>query len=178
MTPRVTEVLQPFTSYHKVPANILQKACIRGTAVHAICAAIAKGAWVTMDEIQEEYQGYIKSFELWRQAFVKRFLVVELRYSNNDYNGQLDFVVADKNDRPHLVDLKTSAKPQKTYPVQMGAYKTLLTHHNINVDSAILVYLDKDGDEPVLHTIHNLEDEQNVFTAALTCYKYFNAPSN
>lgn len=173
--PRVTEVLRPFSNFQHVPEKILKNAAARGTSVHALCAAIAKGAWLPETMIQDECKGYVKSFNAWRQEFVQDFLVIENRYTDEDkgYTGQVDFVVTGKDTKTYLVDLKTSARPQKTYSVQMGAYQGLLLTKNISIHAAVLVYLDKDGEEAKTNVIENLQEESHVFMCALDCYKYF-----
>ncbi len=170
--PRVTEVLKPFTTYQNVPPNILENACVRGTTVHSLCGALAKGAWLDLGTIDEDYVGYIKSFLAWF-VHVDEVLVVEKRYSNQIYTGQIDFICKMKDGRTALVDLKTSSKPQKTYPLQMCAYKNLLSHHNVEVDCAIIVYLDRSAKDPTLDTIEFFEEYNSVWQAALTCWQYF-----
>ena len=174
--PRVTEVLRPFTNYDKVPTQILHKAAIRGTSVHAICAALAKGAFVTEGMIGEELLGYVQSFQKWCEFQVKSFLVIEKRYSDDEkgYTGQLDFVILAKDDKLYLADLKTSSRPQKTYPIQMAAYEYLIQKNKIQVEGAMLVYLHKDGEFPDIHLIDDLTREREVFFSALDCYHYFN----
>lgn len=175
-TPRVTEILKYFTSYDSVPKDILEKAASRGTTVHAICAGIAKGAWIPEGMIAEELQGYVRSFNAWAKAQVKEFVIIEERYNHTDlnYNGQLDFVVVGTDGESYLVDLKTSAKPQKTYPVQMAAYNELLLNHGIKVKGAMLVYLPKTGEFPNIDYIEDFEEHFYTFQCALSCWKYFN----
>ena len=174
--PRVTEILKPFTSYEHVPPTILARAAARGTTVHALCAGIAKGAWIPDGMIGEEYIGYINSFKKWAEAQVKEFIIVERRYThdNEEFSGQVDFVVIGTDGELYLVDLKTSARPQKTYPVQMAAYDHLLKNQKINVKAALLVYLDKDGEFPEIHYLDTLTEELDVFLSALECWHYFN----
>lgn len=174
--PRVTEVLKPFTNYDKVPQKILSNAATRGTSVHATCAGIAKGAWIPETMIDPEYLGYVKSFKLWMEAQVKDFHIIEKRYSCNNmkYSGQVDFVIKGNDEKWYLVDLKTSARPQKTYPLQMAAYEKLLQGAGITVSGAMLVYLDKDGEFPDIHLIEEFTHEFHVFQCALDCYHYFN----
>lgn len=174
--PRVTEVLRPFTNFTGVSQVVLDRAAARGTTVHALCAGIAKDVWVPDSMIQEELVGYVNSFRQWVAAQVEKFIVIEKRYidENFGYTGQLDFVVLGKDKKIYLVDIKTSARPQKTYPVQMAAYKQLLAKHNVPIEGVMLVYLDKDGDFPNISTYDNLEEEWAVFRGALDCWKYFN----
>lgn len=173
--PRVTEILKPFTSYEQVPKDILERAAARGTSVHALCAGIAKGNWIPDGMIGDELLGYVRSFRKWHEAQVNQFIIIEKRYTdcNEQYSGQLDFVVEATDGKFYLVDLKTSARPQKTYPVQMAAYATLLKQNKIHVEGAMLVYLDKAGEFPDIDLIGDMTKEFSVFTSALHCYRYF-----
>lgn len=174
--PRVTEVLRAYTGFDYVPREKLEKAAERGTSVHALCAGIAKGAWIPDEMIDEELIGYVNSFKKWAAAQVSKFIVIEKRYVDDErqYSGQLDYVILGSDDQLYLVDLKTSAKPQKTYPVQMAAYDNLLRNNKIHVKGAMLVYLDKDGEFPNIHFIEDLKEESRVFFSALDCWHYFN----
>jgi hypothetical protein len=174
--PRVTEILKYYSSYEKVPHDILERAAARGSSVHALCAGIAHGNWIPETMINEELKGYVQSFTKWSATQVSKFLVIEKRYTDNElqYSGQVDFVVLGSDDNLYLIDLKTSARPQKTYPVQMAAYQHLLRVHKVPVKAAILVYLDKDGEFPEVHLMEDLWEELSVFISALHCYNYFN----
>jgi len=174
--PRVTEVLKAFTSYDQVPRDILNRAAAKGTSVHALCAAIAKGEWIPEGMIDEELRGYVRSFKKWADEYVEKFLIIEKRFSDEglQFSGQLDFVILDKAGELYLVDLKTSSRPQKTYPVQMAAYDYLLKNNHVTVKGAVLVYLDKEGELPKIHLIEDMSEEFHVFDSALYCWHYFN----
>lgn len=174
--PRVTEILRAYTSYDQVPADILQRAAARGTTVHALCAGIAKGNWIPDGMIEEELLGYVSSFKQWSAAQVAKFVIIEKRYMDDDlkYSGQLDFVVEGTDGKLYLVDLKTSARPQKTYPVQMAAYDHLLRKQGVTVHGAMIVYLSKTGEFPDIHFIEDMKPEFAVFVSALYCWHYFN----
>ncbi len=178
--PRVTEILRPYTGYDQVPKDILERAAARGTSVHALCAGIAKGNWIPDGMIGDELIGYVRSFRLWQEAQVKEFVIIEKRYTDweNRYSGQLDFVVKCNDDKYYLVDLKTSAKPQKTYPVQMAAYDGLLAQNGIKVEGAMLVYLNKDGEFPNIDFIEDMTEQFDVFLCAVKCYEYFKIRKN
>jgi hypothetical protein len=173
--PRVTEILKYFTTYDSVPKEIMAKASIRGTKVHAICAGLAKGAWIPDSMIPEDLQGYVNSFKLWSDAQVTQYEIVEQRYVHKGYRftGQLDFVITANDGKRYLVDLKTSAKPQKTYPIQMAAYKILLANVGIYIEGAMLVYLNKDGEFPEIQLLDKMHEEMAVFMSALDCWQYF-----
>lgn len=174
--PRVTEILKPFSGIEYVKPDVLKNAAARGTQVHSYCAAIAKDAWLPESMIDEELKGYVQSFRLWKDAQVKKILLVEKRFQDehNGFTGQLDFVILGADDELYLVDLKTSARPQKTYPVQMAAYKHLLELNKVRIKAALLVYLDKAGELPDVARYDELDDETQVFFSALDCYNFFN----
>ncbi len=174
-TPRVTEILNYFTSYDKVPRDILKNAAARGTAVHALCAGIAKGNWIPETMINEEHLPYVKSFKLWHEAQIQEYKIIEQRYTHPDLNfsGQMDFVAVGNNGETYLIDLKTSAAPQKTYPLQMAAYDSLLRSHGITVKGAMIVYLSKKAEFPEIHYLEGMEEEFHVFLSALDCWNYF-----
>lgn len=173
--PRVTEILKPFTGIEFVPKDILANSAARGTKVHGYCAGIARGAWVPHSSIDDALLGYVKSFERWADAQVKNFQIIETRYEHEDlgYTGQVDFVVTGFDEHLYLVDIKTSAKPRKTYPLQLAAYQMLLAWHDIIVQGAMLVFLQQNGDLPEIALYDDLMEQREVFQGALKCHKYF-----
>lgn len=173
--PRVTEVLSTFSNFRHVPAKVLDKAAERGTAVHALCSGVAKGAWIPSEMVDENLRGYYESFLLWKDAQVKDFRIVEKRYSSElGYTGQIDAVIEAKDGKLYLIDYKTSERHQPTYPIQMAAYDQLLREEWARVDGAMLVYLSKAGEFPDIHVMHEFATERDVWFSALTCWKYFN----
>lgn len=173
--PRVTEILKPFTGIDYIPKDVLAKAAERGTSVHALCAGIAKGAWIPDGMIGENLLGYVNSFKKWKDAQVDKFIAIETRYNDDDlcFTGQIDFLILGKDGNLYLVDLKTGEVHQKTYPIQMAAYEYLLEKHKIKVKGAMLVYLDKEGEFPDIQYLEDLQEERAVFIGGLTCWHYF-----
>src|SRR5690606_247182 len=102
--------------------------------------------------------------------------IIETRMQDESlgYTGQIDMVIQATDDDLYLVDLKTSAKSQKTYPVQMAAYQHLLRGEGVEVKGAMLVYLDKSGEFPEIDLYYDLSKEFAVFQHALQCWQYFN----
>lgn len=173
--PRVTEVLRSFTSYDNVPREILDRAAARGTTVHALCAGIAKGHWIPDGMIDPELIGYVQSFRKWADQQVNKFVIIEKRFTDEElkYTGQLDYVILGTDNELYLVDIKTSSRPQKTYPVQMAAYDLLLKNNLVTVKGAILIYLDKEGEFPEINLIEDMSEEAHIFMSALNCWHYF-----
>lgn len=173
--PRVTEILRPYVDYSTVPPEVLKNAAERGKKVHSLCAEIAKEQWIPDNVIDESLVGYVKSFRQWKDSFVGGFDVIEKRYAHTDlvYSGQVDFVLQDKTGAKYLVDLKTSARSQKTYALQLAAYRNLLDFHGLPVVGCILVYLEKGGNVPKVDVMTNSDRELGVFISALNCWHYF-----
>lgn len=178
--PRVTEILQNYTGYEFVPKNVLENAANRGTAVHAICAGIARGAFIPEAMIAEEYAGYVDSFRKWQIANVKAFEIIEKRYHDEErgFTGQVDFVVVCNDEKRYLVDIKTTAKPYRTHNVQLGAYTLLLNSAGVAIDGCMLVYLDRTADFPNVVVLESTDKEKHIFQCALECYKYFHGKRN
>lgn len=174
--PRVTEILRYFTGYEHVPAQVLDRAAARGSSVHAICAGIAKGAWIPDGMIDENLLGYVNSFRDWEKKTVQQFSIVEKRFFDDEkkFSGQIDMVIRGLDGLCWLVDLKTSKVPHKTHPVQMAAYKELLKKSGTEIVGAQLVYLNADGTPPHVVTLNNLDEARRTFEAALFCWNYFN----
>lgn len=174
--PRVTEILKAYSPYTGVPPMILERAAARGTKVHKLCETIADGGWMPDAMISDECRPYVDSFRQWVAKEVKEYLVIEKRMQDDElgYTGQIDFVIRGNDDEVYLADLKTSYKPQKTYPIQMSAYENLLRREGINVKSALLVYLSKEGKYPVIDTVDDFPAKFKIFTNALENYYYFN----
>lgn len=174
--PRVTQILSYYTNYHQLPPEILKKASTRGSAVHGLCEGIAKGQWIPESMIDEELKGYVESFRKWSAAQVKEFYIIERRYTHDGlgYTGQVDMVIRGTDGKLYLTDLKTTASPMKTHPVQMAAYQELLKANGIETVGVMLVYLNKDGGFPEIDLFHELHKEFGVFLSARECWYYFN----
>jgi len=173
--PRVTDILKPFTSYDSVPKDILRRAADRGTRVHGICAGLSKNAWIPENMIDEDLRPYIESYKQWHEAQVESYEIIEERYHSDDleYTGQIDSVIMAKDGKRYLVDYKTSVSKQKTYPLQMAAYRNLLEETGIQLHGSMLVYLSRNGDFPNIDTAYDHKEYFKIFTSALDCYNYF-----
>ena len=174
--PRVTEVLRYYTNYDQVPGYVLENAAARGTRVHALCASLCEGAWIPDGMVGQEDLGYVLSFRDWLDSEPKKFIFVEKRFTHPryGYSGGIDSLIKLPTGDEYIVDLKTSSAPQKTYPLQMAAYKELLESNGHQVKGALLVYLSKTGKAPKIVVYENLEEEKWIFLQALDVYNYFN----
>jgi CRISPR/Cas system-associated exonuclease Cas4 (RecB family) len=172
---RVTTISSLFTDFSSIPADVLAAAAERGTDVHLLCTALAKGLLVS--RCPDVYQGYLDSFEAWFEFNVEEVLECENRRHCEKHmiTGQMDFVARLK-DRPGitLIDIKTSSRRYVSWDVQMGGYAYLLRESSpkIAIDNAVLVRLKEDGGKPIVNAVDDLDKAERVFFHALECYNY------
>ncbi len=74
--PTVTEVIEPWVDFSRIPAAKLQAAQERGTAVHEVCTLYARGIWPA---VAPEYAGYFDSFRRWYDKVVDELILAEER---------------------------------------------------------------------------------------------------
>ncbi len=162
---RVTEVLYVFSGLSSIPYEILEKAKIRGTAIHSYCDAIIDA--MEVPNIEPEWQGYIDSFHKWETR--KKFLTKPPRLYCDKYMicGEVDGLFKDGNDVV-LFDFKTPAKESHTWQLQMSAYHYLCNVNGIKVDRIQIVKLDKMGNNPMIL------DYEIDFESYLDCLQVYN----
>lgn len=160
---RVTEMLYPFSKMQFIDEIVLENAAARGTRVHAICEGIITGVgeW----DVEPALQGYVDSFKLWWELghkvveIEKRFYCDELMIT-----GQVDLLLQEDNELV-VCDLKTSAQPSKTWPVQGSAYAYLAKASKIK-----FIKLDRNGKPP---KIYDYPVDIPFVKKCLEVYKYF-----
>ena len=172
--PSVTEGLRPFQDFSRVSPERLEAAAARGSGVHQVCAAIAKGLWWA-SEIPEDQRGYVKSFEKWMDAAVAQVLLVEQRLdcACYGYTGQPDLVVMFKgDDGATVVDLKSPVIEGPTWKGQLAAYNHLVQCNGQAVQRQGALMLSPKGKMANLKEYHSKEDF-SAFLSALTAFRYF-----
>lgn len=151
MYARVSEILQPHTSFGHIDAAVLANKCRIGTEVHQAIA----------DDINEDFPCltsdclfYFQSYEKWKDSLKPVFIQSEQRYFSETgmFTGQIDALVQLNGDKklPSLVDFKTSVTESKeTWPMQAHLYADLLAKNNQLVNPTyIFVKLSKTGGFP------------------------------
>ena len=170
--PSVTQVIGVYADFSRVPADVLDAACARGTEVHRLCAAIAAGAWVP--GAPEDLAGYVQSFRRWFD-FVEQVHVLEERFTDHrfGFTGQPDLIVTMRGDSaPSLVDLKTPATSQRAWRVQLAAYRHLARLAGFPVERTFSLRLKRDGGPAIVDEYRNSATDFAAFSAALTAYRY------
>jgi hypothetical protein len=165
---RVTEVLKPFSGLNKVNPEIVANAGRRGTLVHDACEAIVKG--IGLWDVSDEIKGYIESFEKWWSkghkvlALERRFWCSELMIT-----GQVDMII--ESERGAIIlDLKTSYKESKTWPLQGSAYAYMAKKSGFDITGIHFLHLNKFGKDPKLYIY---DDQFELFKKCLDIVKYF-----
>lgn len=173
---RVTQVLGPFSGYQNVPKDILEKACIRGSKVHAAIDAYLNslGMWI------EEERGYIDSFMQWWNP---KWEIIpnpgRLYCKDLMITGECDLLIRNEEGMICLIDFKTSSKEGSTWGPQGGAYYHLICKNtDIIPDYIMFVHLKKDGRSPKIYN-YEIEVSLDEFLALHKIYlKYFKNKNN
>ncbi len=173
--PSVTQALSPFADFSHVPADRLEYAAARGTKVHEICARVALGEYVI--DLDPETSGYTSSFMAWWGRCVAEAILVEERLVDEalGFHGQLDLVVRLKHGENALVDLKTPVTNQRSWKLQIAAYRHLCELAGHKIDKAGTLQLSPDGKTARMRWAEDSAKDFNVFLSALNCYRYFNS---
>ena len=170
---RVTTVLYPFSGLHKLDVEIVRRAAHRGSIVHQACDCIISD--LPLDEIDESYKGYLKSFMLWHEN--RNFLHKPERWYDDELmiTGECDGLY-EKDGEITLFDLKTPLREGSTWGMQGAAYAYLAKQSGTKVDKVEFIRLKKDGSYPSIYIYPLMLDD---FLTCLTVYrKYFkNTPS-
>jgi hypothetical protein len=144
--PTVTEVLKLFVDFSRIPENVLNLAAARGTLVHGVCCAHALGVpW--LQEVPEEYSGYIESFKRWFSLQVVEVVLAEKRlyHPTYKYSGKLDLIVTMKTEGLVLVDLKTPVALNKIWRWQIAGYVDLAWANKYKVKKGGTLQLSPEG---------------------------------
>ena len=169
---RVSDILYPFSGLQHIDPDILMNAANRGTRVHKICEAIASG--LGEFDMDAEVMGYVSSFKKW-WGDGREIVAMEKRFfcETHELTGQCDFIIKEGDDLI-IVDLKTSAKPSKTWRLQGSAYSYLAKKDGYDINKIQFIHLNRDGDEPA---VIEYEEDWDFFLSCLKVYNFFYKPT-
>lgn len=147
---RVSDILKPFVDFGHIPQEVLQRKAALGTAVHQAIHQEIQGEFPVVSFKQ---QGYIQSFDKWRNALAPEFIESEMRYycDQKMVTGCIDALIKLKGEeKAVLVDFKTSVQESPiTWPMQAHLYHYLLKASGKDVASRFLfIKLDQFGGVP------------------------------
>ena len=173
--PSVTEVLQPWSSFHTIPKEVLHMASVRGDAVHLYVGNIARGMPVM--GVPPEYAGYVESGRLWLDQMVVEVEAVEERLVDSDFqfHGQPDLIAILKDRKRILGDWKTGAIEQKTWPLQNAGYEILCDKRGIKIDRYGAIQLFRDGKIGKFLEYGSFITDRSLFLQAVNLWRYFHS---
>ncbi len=168
--PSVTQVLVPYID----TTHFTDECRYRGTAVHAACLADLQGLWYP--PLNEEYQGYLVSWKQWADKSIQRVILVETRLYDHKWrvSGRPDLIAELKDGQVFLIDLKTSLAAQKSWPLQIAAYRHLAqTDKGIITVGGMTLRLKPDGSGCLPDNFKDYVRHLNIFLGILNAYHYF-----
>lgn len=169
----VTTVLHPFADFSAVPPHRLALAAERGTAVHAACAAYARGLPVLLPEGAALFY---ESFRKWFNRYVSRALFVEAEFTDpRTYRiiGHPDLVCELVDGRVVVVDYKTPATESRLWRAQLAAYCYLVAPILGRIPEGMALMLSGTGAPAKAKHYQYQAEDFAAFVAALTAYRYF-----
>ena len=171
----VTTVLKAYQDFSAIPVDILQAAALRGSAVHAACAAYTQGLFVP--PMPEEYRGYYQSFKGWFDQYIDHPIFVEKRLEDTKFRftGIVDLVAVMIDRRHVVVDYKTPVTQSPWWAGQIAAYRHLVKLVIPDVEFACYSLMLRGNGRPARAVEYQRSDRDfAAFLSALNAYRYFN----
>ena len=173
---RVTEVLSDYFDASMIDPAVLQAAAERGTLVHDICAGILQGFFPP--EIQEEAKGYVDSFLIFKEKYIRDVIAVEAEVVHPawPFVGHVDFAGYLTTEKDAVIlDWKTPATSSRTWSGQLAGYleaarKTFPQH---NFGKAGTLQLSQEGKIPKMVWLDNPAMAFHAFICKLQADIYF-----
>jgi len=161
--PRVTQIISPYSGYSKVPRNYLEAACERGTAIHKACEAYLRGEKC---DIKTEWGHYLMSFVVFAPLITKiHSTETSLQDDTLKYRGTYDLLAEIQGySGLTLVDFKTSYAPQKTWHLQLSAYKNLIELTGAEVSHVLVLHLQRNGAPAKVIEFENIKESFDEFS--------------
>jgi len=175
--PSVTQIISPYVDFSAIRPDVLERACERGTIAHDAAAEYLRGGFPVFPK---EYCGYFDSFQRWADDMILDCILIEKRIADpsRGYTGQVDLVARLKGDGGlTLIDWKTSAVGQKSWRVQLAAYRTLVVGEGSPVDRMMSVRLKKDGKGAIVDEYTTYARDMGIFNGLLNSWNYFKPAS-
>lgn len=177
MFPSVTTILAPYSGIAEIKKrypDIIARAAERGTAVHKYCEDAAN--FLFPAALPENWQGYGESFLKWL-AQVDEVIRTETRFFDYDmkFCGQFDIICRMKGDKHlSLWDYKSSEVKDKTWPLQIAAYRHLARREGLETKRGGMIRLRRSGRPPLIDEYTATERRDwNLFVSALNIHLNF-----
>jgi hypothetical protein len=168
---RVTEILSPYSSYDMILPSVLEKAAERGKKIHALCELYARDGI----QVPTEYDQYVNAFVKWfdREVHEVHGLEARLYCKTFEITGQFDMYVKLNDGGDYIIDIKTCAAKQDSWPLQLAAYQYLFGQNREGLmPRRAVLHLKKTGKYD-FYEYTNDEKDQDLFMSALKLHRYF-----
>jgi len=168
---RVTEPLSVYFDKSAMRPEVLERASIRGTAVHTACAAYARNLPVFTSNGSAPY---FESFRNWFDKYVRKALFVEAEFSDPECYGiigHVDLVAELTDGRVVVVDYKTPVAESKLWALQISTYCHLVKPVVGKCDGMALM-LSGEGKPAKAIAYKYQASDFAVFLAALTVWRH------
>ncbi len=170
--PSVTEVINPWMDWSKIPPGILQYAADRGTIIHDLCHRHTMGEFVVTEP---EFQPYFDSFKRWFELMVDEVILAEARLCDPiwNYSGQIDLLATLKDGRLSLIDIKTPVLSQRSWKVQLAGYNNLCAVNGHKLDCSGSLQLSPQGKMAKMTWCTDGAGDFNQFLTDLKSYRFY-----
>lgn len=170
--PSVTTLMAPLSDrvYGTVDKETLTKAAGKGTAVHN---AIDNYLEFGVDDIPEEYRGYMDSFLGWMEMSKPEIIATERKVYHKlfRYAGTSDLLCM-IDGKMTLVDYKTSYQEQPLlHNIQLEGYARAWDSQGVEIEDRLILHLKKDGKYMAHHYPKSAENFE-VMKSLNTLYNY------
>lgn len=177
---RVTDILSPYKSFEGVDRTVLASACERGKQVHNFCELYALN--LLIESPSDIVKPYFESFVKWFDTWVDDVIEVEQRINDPELkiSGKFDLLCKLKHsDKLVIVDYKTPLLFDRTWSLQMTAYKMLLERNTkYQADRCVCLKLDSDGRDPVTEEYKDFSQLSYLLLNQIQIYRFFNRKVN
>jgi hypothetical protein len=169
--PSVTTIIRPLHDFADIPAAVLERKRVLGTAVHLACELDDR------DELDDaatdaEVMGYVAGWRKFRSDSGAKVLMNEqkLYHPTLMFAGQLDRLLMLRNGVTALIDLKTSVTMSNAFGVQLAGYALLLEDQDIPRNALHGLQLRANG----AYKLHSYPDPNDAacFRALLSVYHW------
>lgn len=171
---RVTSILEPYTDFSGIPADVLANAARRGSKVHEYCESYALN--LLIEKPDEDCKSFVDSFKKWFDEYVEEVVGTEERLYDEDLmiTGKYDLLVK-LRDSPGilLIDIKTPIQAQRSWGLQSAAYAMMLEKKGVKTQRRAALMLDRAGGDPKLIEYTNHTRDGVLFLNLVELHRYF-----
>ena len=165
---RVSEIVSCFSGIDRIPPQVLKDAAHRGEMVHRMIEGFFKG--IGAPDSCDPFRPYYDSFKALydKKPFIPAWMEQRFFSRSMMITGKPDIMTDDGR----LIDYKTGASIQKSWPVQLAGYRKLLNENDVYPKSYHILWMN--GKSSAKFIEYNIDEYDTIFDSCLKLYRYFN----